>query len=330
MVNFSDTILVIGGGSIGERHINNLLNQGYSQVAVLRKRNLPFRNPDLNNIKVVTSEAEALLLKPKAAIICTPTSMHAEQTIWCLQYGMHVLVEKPVSHNLDQWAELKKAVQNSGKLLYVGYMMRFHPLVIKMREIIENKSLGKLISFTSHWGEYLPNWHPWEDYRNSYAAKSELGGGASLTLSHDLDLVNYLASNPLTEYYQLQNHASTLEVTAVAGADFLLKYANGTTGHVHLNYFEQPSNRFLHLIFANGRLEFYFLKNELHILTPNRSEIIKTEKFERNQLFESELKHFFSLIESNDIKRVSENMLDESETIIKVCLNLPIENQKHI
>jgi predicted dehydrogenase len=324
MVNKSDCVLVIGGGSIGERHISNLLAAGYSQVAVLRKRNLLFRNSALQSVRVVTTEMEALALNPKAAVICTPTSLHLSQSIWCLENDMHVLAEKPLSHTLDDWHLLENSVKSSGKLLYVGYMMRFHPLVKAIKEKIESEELGHLLSFTSHWGEYLPNWHPWEDYKTSYAAQAHLGGGASLTLSHDLDIVNYLVGKPLTKYFCLQNHASNLEVTAEAGADFLMEYENKTTGHVHVNYFEQPANRFLHLVFDKGRIEFYCFKNELKIITPNHEEVILAENFDRNQLFVSELEHFFSLANSTMPQSVSESMLQESETIIRMCMNKPL------
>jgi predicted dehydrogenase len=326
MVSKSDYILVIGGGSIGERHMSNLLLAGYEHVVVLRKRNLPFRNQALAGLRIVTSEEDALDLKPKAAIICTPTSMHLQQTIWCLEHGMHVLVEKPLSHNLEQWENLTRAVNSSGKLLFVGYMMRYHPLVGKMQQIMAQGNLGRLLSFTSHWGEYLPNWHPWEDYRTSYAAKKELGGGASLTLSHDLDLVNHLVGKQITNYQFLQNHASGLEVTADAGADFLMAFEGGITGHVHLNYFEQPANRFLHLVFEKGRLEFYYFKNELHLLTPDDKQLITADDFDRNQLFTAELDDFFTLAGSLEQQEVSEKMLRESEIIIRMCNNEPIHS----
>ncbi len=326
MVSKSDSILVIGGGSIGERHINNLLLAGYRNIAVLRKRNLPFRNLELAGVQIVTSEEDALALKPKAAIVCTPTSLHLQQTIWCLEHGMHVLVEKPLSHNLNDWEQLERALKSSGKLLFVGYMMRFHPLVEKMKEIIRLGDLGRLISFTSHWGEYLPNWHPWEDYKTSYAAQKDLGGGASLTLSHDLDLVNFLVDKPIETYQCLQNHASGLEVSADSGADFLFEYEGGITGHVHLNYYEQPANRFLHLIFEKGRLEFYYLKNELHVVRPENKQLITADTFDRNQLFTAELEHFFKLAGSNKQQEVSETMLKESEIIIRMCNNKPLKN----
>jgi predicted dehydrogenase len=123
----------------------------------------------------------------------------------------------------------------------------------------------------------------------------------------------------------MRNEASELEVSADAGTDFLLKYEGGITGHVHLNYFEQPANRFLHLVFSQGRLEFYFFKNELHHFSPNSHSIEKAENFERNHLFVNELAHFFNLINSGNYGDINMQMLQESETIITMCLNKPLK-----
>ena len=128
----------------------------------------------------------------KIAVICTPTSQHLDQTIKCVRLGINVLVEKPLFNTIDGFEELRQAVIKFNTFVYVGYMMRFHPLIEKIKTMINKNEFGKLISFQSVWAEYLPNWHPWEDYRDSYAARKELGGGSTLTLSHDIDLAIFL------------------------------------------------------------------------------------------------------------------------------------------
>ncbi|HOY94190.1 MAG TPA: Gfo/Idh/MocA family oxidoreductase, partial [Catalimonadaceae bacterium] len=94
-----DPVLVIGGGSIGERHIGNLLTLGYTNIVVLRSRNLPFRTVDASKVTIVTDWESALALKPRAAFICTPTSLHISQAIKCAENGISILAEKPLSHN---------------------------------------------------------------------------------------------------------------------------------------------------------------------------------------------------------------------------------------
>ena len=101
-----DPVLVIGGGSIGERHIGNLLTLGYNNIVVLRSRMLPFRTVDATKITIVTDWESALALKPKAAFICTPTSLHISQAIMCAENGISILAEPPLSHNGEGIYEL--------------------------------------------------------------------------------------------------------------------------------------------------------------------------------------------------------------------------------
>jgi predicted dehydrogenase len=200
----------------------------------------------------------------------------------------------------------------------VGYMMRFHPLVLELKAIVGEGRYGPLLSFTTRWGEYLPNWHPWEDYRTSYAARKELGGGAALTLSHDLDLVLWLAPSPLVNSYALPNRASALEVDVEAGMDFLLQFADGATGHVHLNFFEQPPTRYLHFAFESGTVRFDYYANTLKISTPEGETVRSEEGFDRNQLFLDQTVHFFRKTESFDpLEALAQ--IEQSERIINLC-----------
>ena len=95
-------------------------------------------------------------------------------------------------------------------------MMRFHPLICDLKEIISNEYYGKLISIQSKWAEFLPDWHPWEDYRISYASNKKMGGGVALTLSHDIDLAFFLTSS------KLQNFSNELEFNTAKVISFII------------------------------------------------------------------------------------------------------------
>lgn len=293
MIQKQDPLLIIGVGSIGERHITNLRAVGYHNLWVLRSRNLPYRNIRPEWVQVANTWEKVDEIKPKAAFICTPTSMHFAQTKACLEKGMHVFVEKPISHLAHEENELRTLLEKQHKLCFVGYMMRYHPLVARMKEMVTTEYMGKLLSFTSHWGEYLPNWHPWEDYRESYAARKDMGGGAALTLSHDLDLIFHLVQQPLKRHFYLPNYSSSLEVTAEAGADFLLEFQNGVTGHVHLNYYQNPADRYTELVFERGSLRFDYYKCTLTERQPGNEFVHSVADFDRNHLFINELTAFF-------------------------------------
>lgn len=318
MLDFSTPLAIIGAGSIGERYIRNLAYLGYTNIIVFRQRNLPFRDISNASVEIVTDWNKLLQKKPYAAFICTPTALHLQQSIDLLTNDIHVLVEKPLSHSLDGLGDLKNTIFNYKAYMHVGYMMRHHPALVKIQEIIRLNTFGNLLSLHSKWAEYLPDWHPWEDYRESYAAKEELGGGVALTLSHDIDMVNWLANSDVMKWHIIKNNASKLELSVESGADVIMKYKNGCTANVHLNFHEKKKERFLKLVFDEASIEFYFFDSKLIINSPTNKQIIEYTNFDRNQMFAKQIEYFLLKTKNFD-KSDAIKQLDESEQIIKIC-----------
>ncbi len=136
--------------------------------------------------------AEALAHKPQAAVIANPTALHLDVAIPAGGSRLHLLMEKPVSHTLERMDDLADALRRGGSRLLVGFQFRYHPGLRQVKAWLDGAEIGRPVGFRSHWGEYLPNWHPWEDYRLSYAARQDLGGGVVLTLIHPLDYLRWL------------------------------------------------------------------------------------------------------------------------------------------
>lgn len=323
MYSFDDIIhqpiLICGVGSIGERHIRNLWQLGFHNIYAYRQRGLDFRDLGGAQIQILTQWSQVKELRPFAAFIATPSSLHMEQAIACVELHAHTFVEKPLANDASRCHELIEAIHKQPVLLYVGYMMRFHPLIKKLKAMIEAKTYGELISLQSKWGEYLPDWHPWEDYRTSYAAKKELGGGAALTLSHDIDLSNYLIDSEIDSFRTLKNYRSNLEVDVESGADILIKYQNNVTANIHLNFYEHVPERFLKLVFDTATVCFDYYEASLTIKQKGQTpQIIKLDHFDRNQLFIDQMAHFFMKINQftyeDSIKQVK-----DSERIIQIC-----------
>ncbi|HEV7346844.1 Gfo/Idh/MocA family oxidoreductase [Telluribacter sp.] len=319
MISNTDAIVVLGGGSIGERHIGILQNLGYHNIHLYRQRNLPLRTIDPQRVQVFTNFDQIKDIAPKAAILCTPTSLHISQARACAEQGIHVLVEKPLSHTPEGIRELRQVATENQVLVQVAYMLRYHPHLQRVKQVIEEGTFGRLLSMQSYWGEYLPDWHPWEDYRTSYAARKELGGGAALTLSHDLDLLNWLAGSPVSGWNILKNHTSSLEVDVEAGADILLSYQSGLTAHCHLNFYERTPRRYYRFVLEEGTLELDYYSATLNLLRPGHSETDQLENFDRNQLFESQTRVFIDRLNSGSFTSLTNAALDESELIIKIC-----------
>ncbi|MBE9466385.1 Gfo/Idh/MocA family protein [Dyadobacter subterraneus] len=319
MMKKDDPILIFGAGSIGERHIYILQNLGYRNIWIYRQRNLPLRNIDKKIVNIFSDLIKIDQIKPKAAIICTPTFQHLEQALFCAERGIHILIEKPLSHNLTDCDKLITASIKHNVHVQVAYMLRYHDFFQDIKSIIENNKMGNLLSMQTYWGEYLPDWHPWEDYRQSYAARKEQGGGAALTLSHDIDLLNWLSESAVTSWKILKNYRSSLEINVESGADILIGYENGITAHCHVNFHELNSKRSYRFVFDEGSIEIDFL---LSIMTTfyQKKTIIKTiPDFNRNELYKAQTLDFFKKINDGNFREGSLRSLEESKVIISIC-----------
>ena len=312
--------LIIGLGSIGERHLTVLQSLGDTDIAVLRSRGLPPRGVDESTFTTLRSWEEAVAWGPGAAIICTPTSRHASEAARCLAEGWHVLAEKPLATHPAELGAVRAALAAGTRAqLRVAYMLPFHPHLQRVQQLALTEELGPLVSMTTYWGEYLPDWHPWEDYRQSYAARRDLGGGATLTLSHDLDLCLNLASSPIADWHRIENYASGLEVDTEAASDVVMRFASGVTAACHLSFADPVPRRHYRFVFQKGVAEIDYLAGQLDILRPGGiKESVGVGGWERNDMFRSQWLAFKEQIAAAD-PAASTAQLDRSALLLEMA-----------
>ena len=159
--------MIAGLGSIGRRHLRHLQALGQNDLLLYRTHKSTLSDDDLAGIPVETDLQAALARQPDAVIVSNPTALHLDVAIPAAEAGCHILLEKPVSHSLDGLDQLQKTAQESGSRILVGFQFRYHPGLQQIAEILQSGQVGRPISFRAHWGEYLPAWHPWEDYRTT-------------------------------------------------------------------------------------------------------------------------------------------------------------------
>jgi len=302
--------LIAGLGSIGRRHLRNLIALGEKDIVLLRTRKATLPDDELAGYPVETDLDEALRNhKLDAVIVANPTSMHLDVAIPAAQTGCAILLEKPVSHSLDRLDALQDAAQKSGSKILVGFQFRYHPTLNKARDLIQSNALGRILTVHAHWGEYLPQWHPWEDYRQSYAARADLGGGVVVTLTHPLDYLRYLLGN-VESLWSFNGHISLLEINVEDVAEIGLKFANGAVGGVHVNYFQRPPVHRLEIVGTNGTLRWDNADGILQFFrmpaafgsfsdnppAPVMESFSPPDGFERNQLFVAQARHFIEIV----------------------------------
>ncbi len=316
--------LIAGLGSIGRRHFRNLISLGEKDIVLLRSHRATLPDDELAGYPVETDIHEALKKhKPEAVIVANPTALHLGVAIPAAEAGCHLLLEKPVSDSLERLDILQQAAQKSGSRILVGFQFRYHPTLNKARELIQSDALGKILTVHAHWGEYLPQWHPWEDYRQSYAARADLGGGVIVTLTHPFDYLRYLIGD-VESLWSFNGHISPLEIDVEDTAEIGLKFKNGAIGGVHLNYFQRPPTHRLELVGTNGTLQWDNADGILHFhkmpapfasysdvpSAPVIESFSPPEGFERNQLFAAQTRHFLETVrgESEPLCRLEDGV----------------------
>ncbi len=293
-------ILIAGFGSIGKRHFNNLRALGVKDFVFLRSNNSTLDVSELAEYAVEHSIEAALAHQPDAVVISNPTALHLDVAIPAAVQGCSLLMEKPISHSLARVEELRQAAAAGGSRILVGFQWRFHPTLQKAAEVLQSGQLGRVLSARAHWGEYLPNWHPYEDYRKSYSARADLGGGVVLTLCHPFDYLRWLLGEVDSVWATLAR-SGELEIAVEDQAEVALQFASGAVGSVHLDYVQQPPSHTLQIVCSQGRLEWNAASGALVQVsaTGEPREYALEAGFERNHLFIDQTRHFLEVIQGD-------------------------------
>ena len=291
--------LIAGLGSIGRRHMRNLVALGEKDIVLYRTRKATLPEDELAAYPQETDLQEALKKhKPDAVIVSNPTALHLDIAIPAVEAGCVLLLEKPISHSTDRLDILQAAVKKSGSKVLVGFQFRFHPGLIRAKQLISTGEIGRVISAHVHFGEYLPAWHPWEDYRRGYAARADMGGGVVLTQCHSLDYLPWLVGE-VESAWGFTAKLSDLEVDVDDTAKIGLRFVGGALGSLHLDYNQQPPAHHFEVIGTKGSLQWNLADGATRIY---RAEKKDWESYplpagwERNVMFLEQMKHFVSVV----------------------------------
>ena len=259
---------------------------------------------EVYNITSFDSLAEALAQKPDMAFVCNPSSLHVEVTRACLLAGCVVFLEKPLADSLDGTAELVEIAWQKNLIAMVGYQLRFHPCVKKLQQVVGSGELGSLLAVRATIGEYLPNWHPYEDYRAMYAARAELGGGVVLTQIHELDFLYSIFGAP-SRVYAVGGHWSDLEVDVEDTASSLMEVpwqGRRLPIQLHTDYLQSPPNRQTEVIGDQGRAVMDLNAQTVSVYKRNvpQPEVFRIENFDRNNLFLDQTRHFLDCVATRE------------------------------
>ncbi|MEH6591045.1 MAG: Gfo/Idh/MocA family oxidoreductase [Halioglobus sp.] len=289
--------LVISAGSIGKRHISNLRAlYPESEIAVLRLHHRldPGDLPKGSNLQFAHL-ADALAFKPDAAIIASPAPTHLDIALGLTAAHIPVLVEKPLHHTAAGVEQLVSLANANNTKVSVGYNLRFLPSLQRLKRALDEELIGPVHYVRAEIGQYLPDWRPGSDYRNGVTARSELGGGALLELSHEIDYLYWLFGMP-DKITAAGGQLSDLEIDVEDCVDMLWTYQSSRRIiSVHMDMTQRLATRNCKLCGKEGNLLWDAIAGTLQLQRPGEPPLWLSEPNEvhdRNDSYMAELQVF--------------------------------------
>ncbi|MCG9512604.1 Gfo/Idh/MocA family oxidoreductase [Acinetobacter pittii] len=313
-------IAVIGLGNIATRHRRNLkmLFPEAKLIVMSASGRIP-KEPVSDSDHIAESIDEIIQLQVQFAIIASPAPFHAQHAIPLIKAGIPVLIEKPVSvTQTDAQALIDAEVQYKTPVA-VGYCLRYLPSAQKVRQMIQEGVIGNLYNAFIEIGQYLPDWRPTKDYRETVSAKTELGGGVLLELSHELDYAQWILGS-LTPKYVVLRASEELGLEVEDNADLLMTTAKGAVVNIHLDFLQRKAHRKCRFIGSEGCIEWDLIRNEVVLIkAKEQQEIYSAPEWDKNQMYLEMVTDFIKKINGQPNQSIS---LQEAERTVGLIVEM--------
>ncbi|MDD5031512.1 MAG: Gfo/Idh/MocA family oxidoreductase [Patescibacteria group bacterium] len=309
-VNKNSKILIIGFGSIGQRHRKNLQRLGFRNVYVydidkerIKNYELRIKNIDVDNLKQFN-----------IIFVCNPNNLHIKTALLAAKAGCHLFIEKPLSNQMKDVNILQRICQRKRLINMVACNMRFHPGPRFIKNYLDKNKLGKVYGIQLQAGYYLPYWRPEQDYRKGYAAKAKTGGGIILDGGiHNFDLLFWLNNfSSVNKAELIYDKISDLQIETEDSFIASFKFKNKVLGSVIGDYLQRSYSWTSKIVGAKGNLEWDFKENIVWLINEKGKKILKQFKnYDSNEMYLDEFRYFMKQVERkqktfNDIARAAE------------------------
>ncbi|MEY7849465.1 Gfo/Idh/MocA family protein [Natrarchaeobius sp. A-rgal3] len=293
--------LVVGGGSIGRRHIRNLQQIGV-EVAVL-DRDPRVLDDVSSTFDVQTYSSYARVhseQSPDFCLVATPNSSHVSVAMEAAEAGCHLFIEKPVSHKMNGVSELEALISERNLVSLVGCNFRFHPELKKVKELLEADAIGNVVAARIEGGSYLPQWVPKRDYRESYSAREDLGGGVILDYIHEINYARWFFGE-FDTVSAIAGQRTHLDIETDDVASIQAITNSDITCQFHFDYVQRPYSRSCHIIGEQGTIRWSWSDESVQWYQVSDEEwrsYSRPDGWKVNDMYVKELKHFVTCVES--------------------------------
>ena len=309
--------LIVGCGSIGRRHAKNLSALGVRQLGFCDTSAEALKQC-VDSVKgpIFNDYADALQrFRPDVVVICTPPVYHVPEALAALQARAHVFIEKPLSHESSGIPALIAEARRHDRNVQIGYNMRFHPGLKILKDLIDSGKIGRVLWLNAEAGQYLPDWRPWQNYRESYSGRHELGGGIILDGSHELDYICWLLGRPI-EVTCRAEHLSSLDVDVEDSAWIYLKFPDRRCAELNLDFVQRSYTRTCKVVGETGTALWDFSVPEVRWFSADEQRWNAIPyKFEPNDMYVAEMLSFLESLGTGTGPMVD---LEQSRDVIRV------------
>ncbi|MHC4878270.1 MAG: Gfo/Idh/MocA family protein [Planctomycetota bacterium] len=248
-------VLVVGGGSIGERHVRCFQQTGRAVVSLCEVRDdVRKRVAESYGLSRSFADFEAAVGESfDAAVICTPAHLHLPMAKQLAEQGTALLIEKPLSTSPDGIAELQQQIEARQLEAAVAYVMRVHPALQAMKQTLASERFGRPLQLVYVGGQHFPFYRP--AYRETYYVQRETGGGAIQdALTHMLNAAEWLIG-PVTKLVADAEHC-LLDGSETEDTVHLLTRHERVLGSFSLNQHQAPNETTMTVVCERGTVRF--------------------------------------------------------------------------
>ena len=329
-------VLIVGLGSIGKRHLRlarELLSD--ADIRVLRHQVCDLIPEHANGC--FSSLEQAVDFAPQLAVIASPATFHLSAALPLARAGVHLLVEKPLSASPDGVLQLLEICREQKTVLLTGYNLRFLPSLQRFRDLLNGNVIGRVLSVRCEIGQYLPSWRPDADYRLGVSARRELGGGALLELSHELDYLRWIFGEVECVHAMLSRQ-SGLELDVEDTAHLLLGFVPDADGHqligtVNLDFIRHDTTRLCTAIGENGSLRWNGLTGVVEQFEAGSKawRELFCQPHQRDDSYLAEWRHFLACVSGQESPLITgEEGLRVLQIIDAACQSSESGSQVHL
>ncbi len=312
-------VVLIGYGSIGRRHVNNLISLGINEITLFRRK----KKGNHHGINEINNIDQILEVNPDFVIVSNPTALHYKYLKFLIKSKLNILCEKPLLNKPSELVSLNRLLKDYDGIARIAFNLRHHPCIVKVKEIIKKSLLGRLHSARFFVGQYLPDWKPKTNHLENYSAKSSLGGGVIFDLVHEIDIAEYLINKPKDKVYSIARKISNVTIDSEDIAEIIYNTSENVLVNIHLDYLYRGYSRNFYIGGSKCNLYCDLFNNSITI-KGEKNQLIESynfKDFQINDMYIDLLNDYINIIKKKDSVSILSSF-NENQSVMETCFKI--------